>query len=200
MKTVKFKTDEDWLQARKGKITGSTLKDIIVKRGTTKKDGYYKLIADRLSVETETEDPMERGHRLEPEAVARFTEETGIKVNTDLVMWQRDDNEHIALSPDGFIDKEQAVEVKCLASHKHVKAYLEQKIPKEYEEQAIQYFIVNDDLWILYFCFYDPRLPSLDFFYLTLKREDYAVQIDEYLSAQKEFLQEIEEIVNDITF
>ena len=41
---------EEWLEWRKGKITGSRLNDIIVKRGTGRKLGFYEVIAERLAV------------------------------------------------------------------------------------------------------------------------------------------------------
>ncbi len=86
MKTLKFENQESWLEARKTKITGSRLKDIIVKRGTGQKIGFYELIAERLAIPSDGEDPMERGHRLETEALERFTQETGKEVDGSLVM------------------------------------------------------------------------------------------------------------------
>ena len=37
MKTKTYQNKEEWFEARLGKITGSRLKDLIVKRGTGKK-------------------------------------------------------------------------------------------------------------------------------------------------------------------
>ena len=124
MITTKFETKEEWMLARKGKITGSRLKDIIVKRGTGQKLGFYELIAERLAVAPDTESPMERGTRLEPEAIERFEKETGKKVDASLVIWSREDNENIALSPDGSIGETEAVECKCLSSSRHLEAWL----------------------------------------------------------------------------
>ena len=36
----KFETKDEWMEARKGKITGSRLKDIVVKRGIDEKIGF----------------------------------------------------------------------------------------------------------------------------------------------------------------
>ena len=191
------------MAARRGKITGSRLKDVITKRGTGKKLAYYELIAERLSVAPDTDDvesPMDRGSRLEPEALARFTKETGKKVDTSLVLWTRDDNEDIAISPDGIIKKTEAVETKCLSSALHIKTFLMQEIPSEYEEQALQYFIVNDKLKTLHFAFYDPRIPVKDFFIISVKRADMQDKIDECLAYQRDTLTEVEEVVNSLTF
>lgn len=195
MKILKFKNREEWLAGRIGKITGSRLKDIIVKRGNGKKLGYYELIAERLAIAPDGENPMDRGTRLESEAMDMFIKETKKKVDTSLVIWAREDNGSIAISPDGFIGKKEAVEVKCLSSARHIEAWLTQVVPDEYEMQAIQYFIVNDDLETLYLAFYDPRLPCKVFFYLTIKRKDLQEKIAEYLDYQRKTLAEIDEIV-----
>lgn len=199
MKTLKFENKEDWLFARRGKITGSRLKDIVVKRGTGKKIGYYELIAERLATEPEGENPMERGTRLEPEALERFTKETKKKIDTSLVIWTRDDNESIAISPDGVISETEAIESKCLSSARHLEAFLTQEIPSEYEMQVYQYFIVNDTLTTLYLAFYDPRIPCKEFFYLTIKRPEIQANIDEYLEYQRKTLEEVNEIVNKLS-
>jgi len=200
MKVIKFEDRESWLKARQGKITGSRLKDIVTKRGTGKKIGYYELIAERLAIPADDENPMDRGTRLEEEAIERFIKETKKKVNTDLVIWTRNDNESIAISPDGYIGETEAVECKCLASARHIEAWLTKEIPSEYQEQKIQYFVVNDKLKKLYFVFYDPRIPAKDYFVIEIKREDIEDEIQFYLDYQKQVLAEVEQIVNDLTF
>ncbi len=200
MKTLKFESREEWLAARRGKITGTRLKDIIVKRGTGRKIGFYELIAERLGVPADDENAMERGKRLESEAMERFIKETGKKVDTSLVMWQRDDNESIAISPDGFIGKTEAVEVKCLASARHIEALLTNEVPTDYEYQVLQYFIVNDKLKTLHLVFYDPRILAKDYFTIEIKRENVQEQVDEYLAYENQIINEVNEIVNKLTF
>lgn len=200
MKTTKFESREDWLAGRRGKITGSRLKDIIVKRGTGYKIGYYELIAERLSIAPDEENPMDRGTRLEEEAVMRFEKETGKVVDKSLVIWSRDDNESIAISPDGFVGKKEAVEAKCLSSARHIEAWLTQKLPSEYEDQALQYFIVNDQLETLYFVFYDPRIPVKEYFTLEIQRKGSEEKIKEYLEYQNRILDEVNKIVTELTF
>jgi predicted phage-related endonuclease len=212
MKVFEFNDRMWWLAAREGKITGSRLKSIVVKRGTGKKIGFYELIAEKLGIPAEeVETPMERGSRLEKEAIARFSEETGKEVDTRLLLWTRDDNENIALSPDGVVIPKkgavetEAVEVKCLSASRHIEAYLTQQVPDEYEYQVLQYFIVNEDLKTLYFVCYDPRFAmnpniKLDFFYLTIQREDVIEQVNEILEYERTTLKEVDDIVNNLTF
>lgn len=193
-------TDE-WLEWRKAKITGSRLKDIIVKRGNGKKLGFYEILAERLSVDTShVDNPMERGHELEIQAIKEFEEITGMKVETDCGVWVSDENEYIALSPDGSIDDTHAVEVKCLSSARHLQALVEQEVPSDYEAQVIQYFVVNEKLEQLYLVFYDPRIECKPLHYLTINREDVEDTIEVYREHQKNTLAEIDKLVEELTF
>lgn len=198
MKTLTFDTNEEWLGARLCKITGARLKDLVVKRGTGKKKGFYELIAERIGIPADGENPMDRGHRLEEEAIARFTAMTGQEVDTSLVMWVRDDNDNIAVSPDGIVSETEAVEVKCLSSATHIEAYLSKEVPDEYRLQALQYFIVNEKLQKLNFCFYDPRLRVADFFIVSITREQVAEEIEVMLAYERDTLAEIEGIVSNL--
>jgi len=204
MKITKYDDKTEWFEARKGRISGSSLKDIIVKRGSAEKKGYYQLIADRLTVDEEKENPMERGTRLEPVAIDLFIEEMkgeGIPAEewvTDLVIWEREENQYISLSPDGYHkDLELAIEVKCLNSADHIKAYLTQEVPKDYEDQVTQYFVVNDKLQTLYFVMHDPRFTVKSYFVLTIKRDK--LKVAEYLMQEQNVLARVEAQVIKLT-
>ncbi len=196
----KYETEEDWLADRNARITGSRVKEIIPKKGDAKKLGYYELIAEGVCIPSEEENPMLRGVRLEDEAMARFAKETGKDVNTDLVMWQREDNPKIAFSPDGSVGETEVIDAKCKDSARHIKAYLTQEVPSEHMDQVIQAFCVNDLLTTFYLVFYDPRIPTKDFFYLTIHRKDVQAKVDEYLNYQRNILVEIEKIIKQLTF
>lgn len=214
MKTQKFNEGEreEWLYSRRGKITGSKLKDIYSKRDpNNRKIGFYELIAERLGLPPDDDETsMERGSRLESDAIDRFVAETGTEVDKSLILWTRDDNESIALSPDGVISETEAVEAKCLSSARHIEAYLTKKIPDEYEMQAIQYFIVNDQLETLHFVFFDPRFAmfmdpetnkaKLDYFTIEVKRPEVQPKVEEYLTYERKLLADVNEIVNQLTF
>lgn len=201
MKTLKYETKEEWLEARKTRITGSRLKDIVVLRGTEKKQGFWELLAERLCVEDgEDENPMQRGTDLEEIAIKTFEEHEGKEVDTSLVIWTRDENESIAISPDGFIGETEAVEIKCLASARHLEAYFTKKVPKDYWFQVLQYFIVNEKLEQLHFVMYDPRIPQKPYFKITIDRGNVQEEVDEYLEYQKKVLEEVNELVNQLSF
>lgn len=200
MKIFTYETEEEWKDGRKGKITGSKLGDVVTLRGNGKKVGYWQLLADRLSIDPDEEYPMDRGHRLEEEAIARFMKETGKKVDPTLVILTRDEDESIAVSPDGMIGEYESVEVKCLKSAKHLEAYFTQKIPNEYYYQTLQYFIVNDSLETLYVVMYDPRVLVKDYFTLEINRSDIQEEVDQFLEYERQTLIEINEMANKLTF
>lgn len=198
MQIQKFLNEEAWLEARLGKVTGTRLKDLISKTGKRKK-GFYEIIAERIALPANKENVMDRGHRLEDEAVQRFVKETSKQVSNDLEIWYREDNQDIAFSPDGSIGKTEAVEVKCLNSAAHIEAYLTQEIPDEYEYQVIQAFVVNEELEKLYFIFYDPRMPK-DFFYIEIARTSIQDKVNECLELEIMVLNEINKLEDELTF
>lgn len=201
MKTLKYESKEEWLEARKTRITGSRLKDIVVLRGNEKKIGFWELLAERLCIEDgQDENPMQRGTDLESEAIKAFEEYEGKTVNTDLVIWTRDDNESIAISPDGYIEETEAVECKCLASARHLEAYFTKKVPKDYWFQVLQYFIVNEKLELLHFVMYDPRIPQKPYFKITIERSTVQDEVNEYLEYQKKILEEVNKLANELSF
>lgn len=194
---------EAWAFERKGRITGSKLGAIVTYRGNKRKIGVYQLVADRLGLTEEAEDESERGHRLEQEAVNMFEAQTGKSV-ARVGLCISDKNNNIALSPDGLIGKngiyKEAVEIKCLGSARHLQAWFEKEIPSDYEEQVIQYFIVNEQLNRLYFCFYDPRIAAKPFFYIIVEREQVADKIRELEEYQVKVLNDVDEMVSSLVF
>lgn len=199
MKTLQFDNEEEWLDARKGKITGTRAGNLVSKRDGKPLKAYYETIAERVALPMNDENAMDRGKRLEVEAIERFEQETGKKVNKSLVLITRDDESDIAYSPDGFIGKTEDVEVKCLNSAAHIEALLTGKVPSEYEAQFLQGFVVNDKLKKRYAIFYDPRMPK-DFFYFTIERKDVKEEVMAMLDMERRLLEQIREIEGKLTF
>src|SRR3990167_3797707 len=187
MKILNFKNETEWLEARRGRITGSRLEDVLEKkRGTGKKVGFYELIAERISLPGDGENPMDRGHRLEDEALDRFEDATGKNLNRTLMLWLRDEQNKIAVPPDAFVSEEGqeiawAVEAKCLSAAKHIEICLTKEVPSEYDFQVKQYFIVAPSLQKVTLCFYNPLLKVQDFFMVEYTREQVQVEIDALL-------------------
>lgn len=191
----------EWFEARKGVITGSEVAKVV--GGKVGADSYfYEKLAERLTIGThEDENAMDRGTRLEDEARAKYTEISSNKTkNIGIII--SDENQYIGSSPDAYVDKkvlDHAVEIKCLSSGKHIRAYIEKEIPKDYKPQTIQYFIANEKLKKLDVFFYDPRLyKKVSAFIITINRKDIEDEIVFQRDAQIQFIKRIEESLDII--
>ncbi len=197
---IEQKTPE-WFALRNGKVTGTLLKKIV---GTarTQETAYYELLAERLSVvEHDEESALNRGIRLEDEAREAFASAYGVKVET-MAFVESDTNKFMGISPDGFIKKGkkyiQAVEIKCLSSANHVKAWLENQIPEEYYPQVVQYFIVNKDLQSLFFVLYDPRIEIHPMHIILVERADIEEDIVEYEKEELAMIKRVNDKVKEL--
>jgi len=172
-----------------------------VKAKLVKKLGFYEILAYKVAVpEQGGEDPMERGSRLEAEAVQAVAEKLGVSISNDLVVWVSDVNDALMYSPDGIISDEEVVETKCLSSAWHLYIYYEKDIPQSYRRQNIQAFIVNEKLKTLHFACYDPRIPSLPLHIITIHREDIEAEIAEYKQYEIEMMEEVNRLAGELSF
>jgi len=190
-------------EVRLGKVTGTGVKKIL---GTPKvREGYfYEILAERLSTEANSdESAMSRGVRLESEALECYRK-TFPNVQISLIGFvERKDDKWLGYSPDALINADKGsytkdIEIKCLSSANHIKAFLTNKIPEEYVAQGIMGFLVNDDLEERDFVFYDPRISAKPFFVITLKRSECEKEIGEAKLLVKEFISEVNQAVEKI--
>jgi len=156
---------EDWYAARLGKATASRFKDAIaaLKSGApaqARRDYLTELVVERL-----TQQPIQRfqnaamtwGTEQEPAARAayeratgRIVEETGFVAHDTLLA---------GCSPDGLVDWDGLIEIKCpYSSANHIETLLN-GMPAEHIPQ------VQGQLWITGrewcdFVSYDPRMPE----------------------------------------
>lgn len=166
-----------------------------------KKIGFYQLVADRIALDGDAdEDPRDKGHRLESEAIDKLEEINGIKYRRGLFC-QSSDHEDMALSPDGLSEDEtHSAEAKCLMTAKHLQVIDTNELPSEFEEQKLQYFIVNDKCERLDFVFYDPLVTAHPVHILTFFREDLKEEIELYRLYELGLLSEVDKMVEKLTF
>lgn len=187
----------------------------VIKAMQAKKDGFYRLVAERVArpitpndyadrLEGRPFSMMERGHVLEPEAIALFQEKTGKKVETGDIVWQSEADPSLIFSPDGSIFEGnkvvEAVEVKCPDSHVIIRAYDEQRYPSEYYEQVLQAFAVNEDLQRLYFVLYTDVMPALPIQIFTIERAEVAEDVATVIAYGKETVRRVEELAERLAF
>lgn len=209
--------DSLWVQAYKRASAAEvvemlTAEDIgIIKAQGDKKDEFYKLVAERVArpiTPNDYEDRLDgkkfsmmaRGHLLEKEAVAEFEKRNKVKVNTDSIVWQRDDNPDSIVSPDAVIGDTRAVEVKAFDTHRIIRAFDENCYPPECYEQVVKYFIVNEKLETLHFVMYTDVMPSLPYLQFDIKREDVATDIVELKAFEDAILLQVKELSERLAF
>lgn len=194
----------------------------ILSTDAEKKLEYYQILADQVAVAqadeefedgTEYQSMMDRGHGLEDIAANLFADKFNKRI-FQVGGCTAEDDERVVNSPDrliipnkfkgnaiakliekvnaGKLDITEAVEVKCLASAKHLMAFFERKVPEDYWTQKVQYFTVNEKLKTLYWVFYDPRIPMLPMFVLVIKREDLGHWPETMLKYQKRTMKELD--------
>lgn len=103
---------------------------------------------------------------------------------------------YILAHPDDLTMQLRAVEVMpAIVGDKKARDF--DFLPDEYRGQAIQYFVVNPDLYTLYFSFYDDRVcdGALDHVYLTIKRDTIQDEICTQYDGERRTLG----IIDDIT-
>lgn len=91
---------------------------------------FWKLLAETIAEQPDGENPMERGHRLEPENIHLTLQQLGYRqedCTTDCGIWESDEDNRIACSPDAYQATENptwAIECKSLGSAYHLQAVI----------------------------------------------------------------------------
>ncbi len=195
---------EEWYIKRNGKVCGTGLQKIL--SGTKANETYlYETIASRLSpnlIPTE-ENARDRGIRLEPRAREAF-EKAYQKDVEQFGFIESDEYPNMGYSPDGVIkvkgEYTEDIEIKCPQGANYIRALIDNKIPKEYMPQNVQAFIVNPFLNKRYFILYNPDIEIKPMLVFELVRKDIASEIEEYREKEMAFLQEVDEVVERLSF
>lgn len=187
----------EWRQARLGHISGSNIADVMSKgKGVGRKNLMMRLLAERVTgvvPESYTNSAMEWGTEQEPFArmeyeVSRetFVEKTGF--------WKHPTIPWLGASPDGLVDKEGLVEIKCPNSTTHLEYIFNDQVPSEYYKQIQCQLWVTDRMWCD-FVSYDPRMikQSKRLFIKRCDRDDELIKQMEV--EVKAFLLELDDLI-----
>jgi exodeoxyribonuclease (lambda-induced) len=168
----------EWLEARKGKITGTRLRDVLK---TDNLPAIYEMIGELGSDEIEetfVNKAMARGVECEPIARDMYQVITG-NVIEEVGFCISIDNDYLALSPDGFTpDRVGAIEIKSPSTAVHVKYILGDRVPTEYMPQVMTYFLVNTDLEWLDFISFDDRYQPKPIWIKRITREELKEELE----------------------
>lgn len=193
---------DEWYKARLGKVTASRVADVLskAKSGVSASRANYltELVVERLTnqpTEFFTNEAMEWGTDTEPQA--RMAYESEKKVLVDEVGFI--DHPTIAnfgCSPDGMVEEEGLIEIKCPNSKSHIATILSGKAPTKYIPQMMTQMAVTGRKWCDFVSF-DPRVPEeLQLFVIRVERdEEYISNLEKEVSI---FLEEVSETVNKL--
>lgn len=193
-------TDE-WKMLRLGKVTASRVKDIVATTKTgysTSRDKYMtQLLLERLTntvAESYSNDAM--GWGVEQEPFARAAYEAAKNVMVDQVAFVNHPTiEQAGASPDGLVNDDGLVELKCPMSHTHLESILG-GIDDQYKVQVQWQMACTGAKWTD-LCSFDPRFPAE--LQLVIKRFE---RDDAYIATlEKEvikFLTELDDKLNKV--
>lgn len=186
---------ETWFALRLGKLTGSSAADMLatIKKGESaaRRNLRVRLALERLTGTSQESGfisaDMERGTALEPEAIAAYELQTSAMVVP--VGFMEHDDLAAGCSPDGLVDADGLVEVKCPRSANHYD-YLKGEIPDEYWKQITHNLWISGRAWAD-FVSYDPRFPEP--LRLSIHRVKLlAAERDAYELLVRQFLREVD--------
>lgn len=184
---------EEWFALRTGKFTASTFKDLFMSKTTQGyQDAIYKVAFERLtneSPESYTNEWMQRGTLLEPEARAWYEFEKDVKVlNGGFFEY----NDWIGASPDGLVGEDGLLEIKCPKYSTLMNYLINKELPKNYYYQVHGQMLATDRQWCDFIA-YHPKLPRL---VLRIERDK---EVDkEILDKLFEGIKKVESIINKL--
>ena len=102
---------------------------------------FWKFLAETMAEQPDSENPMARGHRLEPENITLTLQQLGYEQKdciTDCGIWESDEDPRLACSPDAYQATKNptwAIECKSLGSAYHLQAVIPWMIHSQYIRQ-----------------------------------------------------------------
>jgi putative phage-type endonuclease len=189
---------DEWHKARLGKATASRFGDIMATTrsgyAASRKNYTAELVIQRLTneiPESYTNAAMQWGTDNEPLARLAYSLETGNDVE-ETGLWLHEIIPAGA-SPDGFVNDDGLVEIKCPNSATHIETLQNKKIPRQYFAQVQGQLWITERSWCDFVSF-DPRLPeNAQMIVIRVDRDDkYITELEKEIIT---FLQEVDEQV-----
>ena len=193
----------EWLLARVGKVTASRVADVVAKTktgwGASRANYMAELIAERLTgqpAEKYSNAAMQWGTDTEPLARAAY------EFFQDATVVQIGLVPHPAIgmsaaSPDGYVNDDGLVEIKCPNTATHIETLLGKSVPAKYDTQIQWQLACTGRKWCD-FVSYDPRMPEAMRLYVRRVPRDDAM-IEQLEKDVREFLTELRAKVAELT-
>jgi len=193
----------EWLAARAGRVTASKIPDVMAKIKTgeaaTRRDYRAQIIAEILTGQpqgdTFTNEAMRWGTEQEPFARAAYEMASGFMVD-QVGFVLHPTIERAGASPDGIVDMDGLVEIKCPKTATHIQYRLDKSVPTQYQPQMLWQMACTGAAWCDFVSF-DPRLPDdLQLFVVRFNRDQ--ARIDAMEAEVVAFLAEVDETISKL--
>ncbi len=187
---------EEWFAARIGSIGGSSISSVVAGgHGKMRKNLMYRLAGEILSgtkYESYRNEHMDRG--VEQEAEARSMYE--LMTNQSVVqVGLMKESEHKHVSPDGLVDPDGSIEIKCTIPSVHVETIIMDRVPPEYIKQCQWCLHIAQRKWID-FISYSPLVIDRPIWIKRVDRDEKLIK--ELNEGADAFIAEMLEIVRKI--
>lgn len=194
MNDIKQRTPE-WFAAKLGNLSASRLFDII----PGKRGGYlesrsrllWELLAERITgtrVEKFVTSAMQYGIDMEPYARALYEDKFGAPV-IEVGYIKHPTIQGLGASPDGLVDSDGLIEIKCPTTQVALKAWAGEDIDPAHMFQMQTQMACTKRAWCDYVVF-DQRLPvGLEMYSKRIKRDRFVIELIEFESVK--FLTEL---------
>ena len=173
---------EEWHAIRLGRVTASRVADVIAKTktgyGASRANYMAELICERLTGtkgEPFVSSAMMWGTETEPQARAAYEAKLGDLV-TEVGFVPHASLGGSGASPDGLVDVDGLVEIKCPQTATHMDTLLTETVPAKYVTQMQWQMACTGRKWCD-FVSYDPRLPErMQLFVKRVPRDDVFIE------------------------
>jgi hypothetical protein len=188
---------EEWFKLRVGRPSASNFDKIITSQGKPSKqrDAYlYQLAGEIITGQKEdTYQSYDMKVGIEREGEARNLYEMLYDVDVQQVgLCYLDEKMEVSCSPDGLVNEDGLVEIKCVKLSTQVQYLLENRLPPTYTCQCQGQLFVTDRKWLDFVSYY-PAMPPL----VVRVYPDRKV-IDPLREELKSFVKELKEVVNKL--
>ena len=192
----------EWFAQRLGRATASRIADVIAKTksgySTSRENYCVELALERITgthAASFSNDAMRWGTETEPLARAAYEARTGAIVE-EVAMVPHPTIAMAGASPDGTIDADGLLEVKCPSQATHAKNLLSRKPDGKYITQMMWQMACTGREWCDFVSF-DPRFPlHLQLMVVRVPRDDLYIKMLE--SEVVDFLGEVSQMVDGL--
>jgi len=198
---IEQRTDA-WFEARIGKVTASRVADVLAKTKSgysASRDNYMaQLVCERLTkqkAEGFTNAAMQHGTETEP--LARLSYEVAQNVLVDEVGFiPHPTIEMSGASPDGLVNDDGLIEIKCPNTATHIETLLSETVPTKYYTQMQFQMACTGREWCDFVSFDNRLPPELQLFVKRVPRDDTYIRLMEAEIVQ--FLAELDDKINKL--